>query len=39
MGEQSRKLTQSRANYEATYANFTDEIKADLERLKGYLGG
>ena len=38
MAEQSQKLTQSRANYEATFTTFTSEIKADLERLKAYLG-
>lgn len=35
--EQSARLTQSRQNYEATYAHFTQQIKDDLSKISQYL--
>ena len=35
--EQSAKINQNRANFEATYATFTDQIKADVSKIKTYL--
>ena len=35
--EQSTKINQNKANFEATYANFTDQIKADVSKIGSYL--
>ena len=35
--EQTSRLTQSRQNYEATYAHFTQQIKDDLSKISQYL--
>ena len=35
--EQSTRLTQSRQNYEVTYAHFTQQIKDDLDKIGQYL--
>lgn len=35
--EQSARLGQSRQNYEATYAHFTQQIKDDLSKISQYL--
>ncbi|RYF69620.1 MAG: hypothetical protein EOO39_17225, partial [Cytophagaceae bacterium] len=35
--EQSSKISQNRANFEATYATFTDQIKADVSKIATYL--
>lgn len=35
--EQSSKINQNKANYEATYATFTDQIKADVSKIGAYL--
>ncbi|MEZ0486240.1 hypothetical protein [Fibrella aquatica] len=35
--EQSSKINQNRANFEATYATFTDQIKADVSKMATYL--
>lgn len=35
--EQSAKIEQNRQNYDATFAHFTNQIKADLDRIKQYL--
>lgn len=37
VAEQSAKLTQNRQNFEATYANFTEQIKADVSKIQTYL--
>ncbi len=35
--EQSRKIEQNRQNYDATFAHFTNQIKADIDKIKQYL--
>ncbi|CCH00881.1 hypothetical protein FAES_2872 [Fibrella aestuarina BUZ 2] len=35
--EQSAKINQNRANFETTYASFTDQIKADISKITAYL--
>ena len=35
--EQSTKINQNRANFEATYTSFTDQIKADVSKIGSYL--
>jgi hypothetical protein len=35
--EQSSKINQNKANFEATYATFTDQIKADVSKIATYL--
>ncbi len=35
--EQSAKISQNRANFEATYATFTDQIKTDISKIATYL--
>lgn len=35
--EQSGKINQNKANFEATYASFTDQIKADISKISAYL--
>lgn len=35
--EQSSKINQNRANFEATYATFTDQIKGDVSKMATYL--
>lgn len=35
--QQSARLTQSRQNYEATYAHFTQQLKDDLDKISRYL--
>lgn len=35
--EQSSKISQNRANFEATYATFTDQIKTDVSKMATYL--
>lgn len=35
--EQSAKINQNRANFETTYASFTDQIKADMSKIAAYL--
>ncbi len=35
--EQSSKITQNKANFETTYATFTDQIKADVSKMATYL--
>ncbi|MBO9638402.1 MAG: hypothetical protein J7576_09555 [Siphonobacter aquaeclarae] len=35
--EQSGKITQNRANYEATFAAFTSQIKEDIDKITQYL--
>ncbi|MBO0939668.1 hypothetical protein J2I47_24185 [Fibrella sp. HMF5335] len=35
--EQSTKINQNRANFEATYTNFTEQIKADVAKIGSYL--
>ena len=35
--EQSQKINQNRANFETTYATFTDQIKADVSKIATYL--
>lgn len=35
--EQSTRLSQSRQNYEVTYAHFTQQIKGDLDKIGQYL--
>lgn len=35
--EQSSKISQNRANFEATYATFTDQIKTDISKIATYL--
>lgn len=35
--EQSTRLSQSRQNYEVTYAHFTQQIKDDLDKIGQYL--
>ena len=35
--EQSAKINQNKANFEATYATFTDQIKADVSKMATYL--
>jgi cytochrome c556 len=37
MTEQTQKLTQNKQNFEATYANFTDQIKQDVSNIQTYL--
>ena len=37
ISEQSTKLTQNRSNFEATYANFTEQIKNDVSKIQTYL--
>jgi hypothetical protein len=39
MQDQSGRLQQSRLNYEATYAHFTQQIQTDVARIGQYLGG
>lgn len=35
--EQSTKINQNRANFEATYTNFTEQIKSDVAKIGSYL--
>lgn len=35
--DQSSKINQNRANFETTYATFTDQIKADVSKIATYL--
>ena len=35
--EQSSKINQNKANFEATYATFTDQIRADVAKINAYL--
>jgi hypothetical protein len=35
--EQSAKINQNKANFEVTYATFTDQIKADISKIGTYL--
>ncbi len=35
--EQSSKINQNKANFEATYATFTDQIKSDVSKIATYL--
>ena len=35
--EQSTKIEQNRQNYDATFAHFTGQIKADIDKIKQYL--
>lgn len=35
--EQSGKINQNKANFEATYATFTEQIKADISKIAAYL--
>lgn len=35
--EQSTKINQNKANFEATYTNFTEQIKADVAKIGSYL--
>ncbi|XWW44823.1 hypothetical protein JYG30_19050 [Fibrella sp. USSR17] len=35
--EQSAKINQNRANFETTYATFTDQIKGDISKIATYL--
>ncbi|MGF7218926.1 putative phage infection (PIP) family protein YhgE [Spirosoma lacussanchae] len=35
--EQSTKITQNRGSYDATFAHFTDQIRADIDKIKSYL--
>lgn len=35
--DQSAKINQNKANFEATYATFTDQIKADVSKIATYL--
>jgi len=35
--EQSSKINQNKANFEATYATFTEQIKADVSKIATYL--
>ncbi|MEZ0607279.1 hypothetical protein ACAW74_02130 [Fibrella sp. WM1] len=37
ISEQSTKINQNRANFETTYASFTDQIKADISKIAAYL--
>jgi DNA repair exonuclease SbcCD ATPase subunit len=35
--EQTSKISQNKANFETTYATFTDQIKADVTKIATYL--
>lgn len=35
--EQTTRISQNRANFETTYATFTDQIKADVAKIASYL--
>ena len=35
--EQSTKINQNKANFEATYTNFTEQIKSDVAKIGSYL--
>ena len=35
--EQSTKINQNKANFEATYTNFTEQIRADVAKIGSYL--
>lgn len=37
LNEQSAKINQNRANYEATHTHFVDQIKADITKVGSYL--
>lgn len=37
IGEQSGKIAHNKVNYEATYSNFIEQIKADVRKISEYL--
>ncbi|MEZ0539639.1 hypothetical protein [Fibrella arboris] len=37
VSEQSAKINQNKANFETTYATFTDQIKSDVSKIATYL--
>lgn len=37
LDEQSRKITQNKANYDATFTTVTEQIKADVAKIGSYL--